>query len=147
MATTNRPKPAAVTFETFGSETYIDWGACEGALLVIRPTRIERGVRTANGTQDAVVADILVVDGDRNGDRYTDQFVFPKGLFGQLKDRLGRTMLGRLGKGNPVMDEYGDPIVDEETGEPKRPWKFVAASQDDIATATAFIASQRPKAV
>lgn len=144
----NRPKAAPVKFETFGGEQIV-WEDLEGALLAISPTSIERGINTVHGTRDAVVAHVLVIDGEHAGDQYQDAMVFPAGLFGQLKNRLNRKMLGRLGKGNVKIDqETGEVAINPETGEAyNAAWKFLAATAEDTDIATAFVTARRPKAV
>ena len=74
----------------------------EGCLLLVKPTSRQQGIPTAFGPADAIVADIVVLDGKyANAEPYTDVYVFQKVLQGQLKAKVGtgRYVLGRLGKG------------------------------------------------
>lgn len=74
----------------------------EGSLLLVKPTSKEEGISTTFGLADAVVADVVVLDGgNANAEPYTDVYVFQKALQGQLKAKVGsgRYVLGRLGKG------------------------------------------------
>jgi hypothetical protein len=74
----------------------------EGSLLLVKPTCEEKEIPTTFGPADAIVADVVVLDGkEANVEPYTDVYVFQKALRGQLKAKIGtgRYVLGRLGKG------------------------------------------------
>lgn len=79
----------------------LDLGALNGSLLLITPTRIEPDIKTNYGEKDAVVADVVVLDGDHAGEVYRDTLIWPAVLQGQLRPQVGSgdPTLGRLAQG------------------------------------------------
>lgn len=142
-----RPVPLA-EFDNF-SEDKVVWEDLTGELLAINPVGMEKGVNTQHGTRDAVRANIVVITGEHAGDSYTDTLVFPAGLVGQLARRMGKRLLGRLGKADPKIDQdTGQVAVDPATGEPySGAWKFLPHTDEDKSIAVAFGAAHKLKAV
>jgi hypothetical protein len=70
-----------------------------GSLCIVTVKGHEVGVETSSGVGDVIVADILVVDGPDTGGHYSDAWIFGKVLVGQMKRKIGRTLLGRFGQG------------------------------------------------
>ncbi len=107
----------------------VSWEALNGALLVIEPVSVERGIKTVNGVRDAVKATVNVLDGPLAGRSYPDTLVFPRALFMQLSNKVGGMVLGRLGKG--------------EAGRGQNPpWKLFPATADDEDAATVWLAAR-----
>lgn len=77
----------------------INWADVSGALVIVRPLSLETGIPTVHGTTDAIRADVTVLDGREAGKEYGDVLVFPKMMQAQLKTKIGRLVLGRVGKG------------------------------------------------
>jgi hypothetical protein len=73
-----------------------------GELIVVRVKGVEEGVVTDAGESDVIVADVTVIDGEHAGEQYHDCWLFGKVVLGQLKRKVGRTVLGRW---------YGEPGV------------------------------------
>lgn len=90
----------------------------EGRLLVVKVTGTGKDTFD-NGEAEYIVADVTVVDGPEAGEEYTDAWLFGRVLFGQLKRRVGRTLLGRLVKGEASKGKSApwqlDPATEEET--------------------------------
>lgn len=94
----------------------------EGSLLLVKPTSKEEGISTSFGPADAIVADVVVLDGEEaNADPYTDVYVFQKALQGQLKAKVGtgRYVLGRLGKGTAKPGQSAPWILQDPTEQDK----------------------------
>jgi hypothetical protein len=83
-----------------------------GALLVIQPKEAVRGMETSIGVADVIVADVFVI-GPANGGSITEEFhdtyLFGKVLQGQLKRKIGRTVLGVL-QGEPGVNRGGKSV-------------------------------------
>jgi hypothetical protein len=94
----------------------------EGELLVIKVKGHEADVETSSGTADVIIADVTVVDGPHKGEHYADAWLFGKVLVPQLKRKIGRTILGRYGKGQAQKGKTA-------------PWQLDPASEDDTALA------------
>lgn len=73
----------------------------EGRLLLVFPTEHREGIVTAFGPADAVIADIVVLDGPDAPKKEYGVMLFQKRLQGQTRPKVGtgRAVLGRLGKG------------------------------------------------
>lgn len=93
----------------------IKWEDLAGRLLLIEPSAVKAGIKTAYGESDAVVADIAILDGDAKGDTYPEALVFPKVLQGQLKSKLDEKVLGRLGQGTAKPGQSPPWILEEAT--------------------------------
>lgn len=119
----------------------------EGRLLVVKVKGVEEGVETDNGTADVIVAHVTIIDGPEAGAEFDDAWLFGRVLYGQLKRRVGRTLLGRLGKGEARKSQSPpwvlEPATDEETAYATRymsermrpPAPSQAAKGDDDASA------------
>lgn len=95
---------APLEFDTPGGGELFVNAEHVGELLVVKVLGIENDVVTENGTVAEVIrADVTVVleDGTR-GDEFVDTFLFGKVILGQLKRKIGRTVLGVW---------YGEPGV------------------------------------
>lgn len=112
----------------------IDWAQHKGSLLLIEPTSFEVGVNTKFGVNDAVKANVYVIDGAGAGDSYADTLIFPKLLVSQTKGMVGKKVLGRLGQG------------DAKSGQ-SAPWLLDAAGPEDIAKAEAWVRQNAQPAV
>jgi hypothetical protein len=79
----------------------LDLKALHGALLLIRPIRVETDIATSLGPKDAVVADVHVLDGQHNGQVFREALIWPRVLQGQLRPQIGSgdPTLGRLAQG------------------------------------------------
>jgi hypothetical protein len=95
----------------------------EGELLVIKVKGLETGVETSSGIADCIVADVTVIDGPNKGEQYDDAWLFGKVLVGQLKRKIGRTLLGRYVQG--VAQKGKNP-----------PWQLDPATEEETAYAT-----------
>lgn len=105
----------------------------QGKLLLITVNEKRIGVVTSAGATDCLATDIVDLE---TGEEHTDNLLFGKVLFGQLKP--GTTYLGRIGKG---VAQPGKSA----------PWLFTGAEGDPAAVATAtqylaYKAGQQPAA-
>lgn len=112
--TTNSNNP----FDQAGGGNF-DAEELNGSLVVIWPQSVE-SVNTVHGEQDAVRANVLVVDGEKAGEFIEDGLVFPRVLVSSLRGKVGRQVLGRIGQGiaKPgqsapwIIEKYGDEDVE-----------------------------------
>jgi hypothetical protein len=111
--------------------TGIEWGELSGALLIIEVREVVKDINTVHGPSDAVRADVYVVDGPHAGDEHLDALIFSRGLRGQLNERVGHKVLGRLGQG--VAKPGQNP-----------PWKLANSNDADKAAAEKYLASRTP---
>lgn len=109
----------------------IEWATHKGALLLVEPTSFESGVNTKFGVNDAVKANVHVIEGPGAGESYEDTLIFPKLLVSQTKSMVGRKVLGRLGQG------------DAKSGQ-SAPWLLLEASPEDIKKAEAWVSQHAP---
>jgi len=107
-----------MSFADPSTATGIDWKDLHGALLLFKVHGQEVGIKTVHGDSNAVRADVVVLDGDAEGQEYLDTLVFPKVLQSQLKPRIGEMVLGRLGQGH------------KKPGQ-SPPWTLAAATDDE----------------
>jgi hypothetical protein len=85
--------PAAAT------GTSIVWSDHLGSLLMFEVLDQEHDVATAHGNADPIRVNVHIVDGPGQDAVYEDVLIFPRVLIRQLKDRVGRKVLGRLEQG------------------------------------------------
>lgn len=106
-------------------------------LLLVTPTALEEDIQTANGTSDAIRADIVVLDRKKpaKSEMIDGALIFQKVLQGQLRDSLA--------KGTRVV---GTLIVDESTKKPGQsaPYRLTAPSDEDIQVAKAYLETVNP---
>jgi hypothetical protein len=90
----NQPRPST------GEK--IDLKALVGRLLLVYPTELRANVPTVQGEKEALIANVVVLDGPAPGEEVHDAFIFPGGLIGQLKHLVGAPdpALGRLAYGD-----------------------------------------------
>ena len=106
--------------------TGIDWKELHGSLLLFKVHGQEVGIKTVHGDSNAVRADVIVLDGDKEGEEFLDTLVFPKVLQSQLKPRIGEMVLGRLGQGH------------KKPGQ-SPPWTLSVATDAEKATGKAYL--------
>lgn len=97
-----------------------------GALLIVEVLGVEEEIPTTFGDKPAVRATVTVVDGDHQGDVYTDTLIFPRVLIGQLRSNVGQQVLGRLGQGNAKPGQ-------------KPPWRLEDPTPADLAAAEKYV--------
>lgn len=106
----------------------IDWKTLANRLVLFHIISNEAGIKTVHGVKDAVRADVVVLDGPEAGKKYDNTLVFPGVLIGQLKAKVGKQVLGRLG--------YGEAKPGQNP-----PWKLSPATDQDKATGQRYLAS------
>lgn len=108
----------------------IDFNDIHGALLLIEVVGHEDDVVTSLSVpgvkNPAIRANVTVLDGPRGGFVYEDALIFPKALQGQLRARIGKLVLGRLGQG------------DKQPGK-NAPWRLETATDADRQTAQRWV--------
>lgn len=75
----------------------------EGLLVLIKPSKVEYGVKGKYGEQTRVTADVVVLDGDDAGTEYEDMYLSQRGLVPTLEKCLKPGakhpwVLGRISK-------------------------------------------------
>lgn len=106
----------------------------EGALIRVEVVEALTGVQTSLGVSDPIRCNVAALDGKYKGDTYDDTLIFPKVLASQLRNSVGKVVLGRLGRGTAKPGQSA-------------PWLLSAPTGEDIAVATkydAYIASKAP---
>lgn len=114
-------------FTSPATATGVKWADLKGALLLFDVTGYEPEIHTAFGESSAVRADLSVIDGPQSGEEYKETLVFPKGLQGQLRPRIGSKVLGRLGQGQAKSGQSA-------------PWLLQEATETDKKTAREYLA-------
>ncbi len=83
-----------------------------GDLLVIQVHDAVRGLQTENGLADCIRADVHVIGPENGGvirESFLDTYVFGKVLFSQLRQKVGRTVVGLL-EGQPGVKVQGKNV-------------------------------------
>jgi len=96
-----------------------------GRLIVIEPRNFEPQIRTSNGPKDAVRAAVSVID-INPPETHDDILLFPTVIVNQLKNELGKMVLGRLIRGQAKPGQQA-------------PWKLEPASEQDVQHATQWL--------
>lgn len=109
----------------------ITWADHKGSLLIIEPQSFEAGITTAFGAADAIKADVYVLTGPDTADEFKEALVFPKLLASQLKNQIGKKVVGRLAQGQAKPGQSA-------------PWLLDEATADDIEKAKAFLDKSTP---
>jgi hypothetical protein len=115
-----------MSFADPSTATGIDWKELHGSLLLFKVHGQEVGIKTVHGDSNAIRADVIVLDGDKEGEEFTDTLVFPKVLQSQLKPRINQMVLGRLGQGH------------KKPGQ-SPPWTLSTATDEEKAIGTAYL--------
>ena len=113
-------------FSDPSTATGIDWKELHGSLLLFKVHGQEVGIKTVHGDSNAIRADVIVLDGDKEGEEFLDCLVFPKVLQSQLKPRVGQMVLGRLGQGHKKQGQ-------------SPPWTLSTATDKEKETGKAFL--------
>ncbi len=113
-------------FATPASTVGIDWGDHLGALLLVQPTGFEESIETSFGPSSAVRADIVVLDGENEGDTYSDVLIFPRVLQSQTKPKMHEKVLGRLTQGEAKKGQ-------------SPPWQLSDPTEADIETGKGYL--------
>jgi hypothetical protein len=116
-------------FSDPSTATGIDWKELHGSLLLFRVHSQEVGIQTVHGPSNAIRADVIVLDGEKEGEEFLDTLVFPKVLQSQVKPRIGELVLGRLGQGH------------KKPGQ-SPPWTLAPATAADKQVGKAYLDAQ-----
>jgi hypothetical protein len=118
-------------FEDPVTATPLPYSELQGALLLFRVLSYEEHVPTsftvAGEKSPAIRANVTALDGSHAGENYIEVLVFPKKLQAQLRARVGKMVLGRLGQGEARKGQNA-------------PWELIAATPQDKALAMAATA-------
>jgi hypothetical protein len=95
----------------------INWTDLNGKLLIVEPLGVEDGIQTVHGSSSAVRANVYALTGPDTADEYPDTLVFPKVLQGQLKNQVGKKVVGRLGQGQAKPGQSAPWLINEATAE------------------------------
>jgi hypothetical protein len=100
----------------------------DGHLLVLEPSEHVQGINTTFGEKDAIRTTIHDITEQAT---YTDVLLFPGGLIGALKGRIGQRVLAVMGKGAAKPGQAA-------------PWILTDASGlgEAVQAATAYLTSQ-----
>ena len=102
-----------------------------GDLLVIKVDGPELGVDTENGKADVIRGDITVINPDGTpGDTYENAMIFGRVIFGSLKKKAGRVVVGVL-NGEPGVKRNGKSV----------PYTFDAATPEQTELAVRAMTS------
>lgn len=109
----------------------ITWADYKGSLLIIEPLSFEPGITTSFGPADAVKADVYVLTGPDTAEEFKETLVFPKLLASQLKNQIGKKVVGRLTQGAAKPGQSA-------------PWLLDQAAEEDLEKAKAFLDKAQP---
>jgi hypothetical protein len=107
----------------------------KGKLALFTPTEYKDSIKTKfneSGT-DAVVTDVVVFDEDGEAEEFTDAMIFQARLKGDLRKRIGSRTPMRLARLNTLPKGSSVKYPQSE------PWAFLDPSDEDRATATAYL--------
>lgn len=100
----------------------LDFAQLKGSLLLLEVLALEDHVPTVHTRpgekSPAIRANVTVLDGAAAGEQYEDALIFPKVLQSQLRSRVGKMVLGRLGQGTAKPGQSA-------------PWRLDAATPAD----------------
>ena len=109
-------------FEDPITATPLPYSELQGTLLLFRVLSYEENVPTAYSEpgkpSPAIRANVTALDGPHAGENYVEVLVFPKKLQAQLRGRVGKMVLGRLGQGEARKGQNA-------------PWELIAATPQD----------------
>jgi len=119
----------AGAFEQFdassGGSEKVKIADLEGHTVVIVPNEYVAAIETVHGTSDAVNATIHDIDG---GKTYESQLIFNKVLVSGLKDKIGKRVLGVVGKGSAKAGRSA-------------PWILVVANEEQTQAAAEYLST------
>jgi hypothetical protein len=98
----------------------IDWKGLDGRLLLITARGIEPNVRTSLGEKDAIRADVIELDGPDAGTEHVETLIFPRVLQAQLKTKIDKLVIGRLGQGTAKPGQNAPWLLNEATDADKQ---------------------------
>lgn len=120
----------STTWEDPAPSAALSYEELQGSLLMVEVIGHEDHIPTVHtqpGEKNpAVRVNLTVLDGTHVGDEYENALVFPKVLIGQLRPRVGKTVLGRLGKGEAKPGK-------------NPPWRLLPATDTDRSIADQFV--------
>lgn len=123
-------------FDSPGGGGNVDWADHLGKLLLIWPVGKEE-VETKNfGKKEAIRADMVVLGGEN--EELPDILIFPLFMLGQLRRKMGKIVLGRLGKDEDEVDSKGRVLK-------QGAWKLIDPTDADKDTARSYLAKRQPK--
>lgn len=118
-------------FSTPGTSEFVDWKDINGALIVLEVEEFVSKVPTVHGDNDAIRADLHVLDGELSGETYEGTLIFGRSMVPQLKRRVGEMVLCRVGQGAKQKGKHA-------------PWQLHEATDDDKKIGMAWWLNRKP---
>jgi hypothetical protein len=115
----------------------------DGHLLVIEPSEHVQGIATTFGEKDAIRATVHDITAQST---HTDVLLFPGGLIGALKGRVGQRVLAVMGKGAAKPGQAAPWILTDASGVPEAVQAATAYLTGQTAASMAAPAAPAPAA-
>lgn len=97
-----------------------------GSLAIIAVNGFVSQFPTSFGLRDTVRCEIVIIDGDKAGARFSDGMIFGFKIVGQLKGQVGSVVLGRIGLGRAKPGQ-------------NPPYELAEATMADVALANEWV--------
>lgn len=111
---------AADPFENPGTSEFVDWKDVNGSLIVLEVEEYIPDFETVHGKSNAIKADMHVLDGDLEGETYEGTLIFGRSMVPQLKKRVGKMVLARVGQGSKQKGKNAPWLLNEPTADDRK---------------------------
>lgn len=111
------------TGDSFAVKEHVD------RLVAIKVEKYEPAVKTVRGEKPAIGARVTLIDGPEAGTSYDDALIFGAVLVPQLKEKVGRHVLGRLYEGEAKDGNFA-------------PYKLAEATDEETEYAVRFLSAK-----
>lgn len=90
-------------FDAPATSEFVNWEDINGALIVLEVEEYIPAIGTVHGDNAAIKADLTVLEGatnaEMNGQTFEGTLIFGRSVIPQLRKRVGRMVLARVGQG------------------------------------------------
>lgn len=111
-------------FDAPATSEFVDWEELKGALLVLEVEEYIPSISTVHGDNPAVKADLTVLEGatnpELNGQTFEGTLIFGRSMIPQLRKRVGRMVLARLGQGAKQKGKNAPWVLNDPSPEDRK---------------------------
>ena len=125
-------------FDSPATSEFVDWETINGELIVLVVEEYVKEISTVHGDNPAIKADLHVLTGELAGESFEGTLIFGRSMIPQLKKRVGKIVLARLGQGAKQKGKNAPWILEDASAEDRkigREWYEARKNRDPFSDA------------